>query len=217
MIHQVYITNTPSQVILDKINLVKAKYEHTLWGDAEIRQLLKDHFEPEVIWAYDELVPFSYKSDLARYAIMYIHGGWYLDVAFELMVPLPDVEFMFFRDMVPTYTAIGMFYSKKENPIFRQAIDVIIDNCKSKFYGNHPVDCTGPGVIGKVLNYSTADCVGDLKIVNDHFCFTILNLVVAVGKKARQEGGLHSLGDSSGGNYFQLWHDKKVYRSDLEF
>lgn len=217
MIHQVYITNSPSQVILDKIQLIKTKHEHTLWGDAEIRQLLTDHFEPDVLWAYDELVPFSFKSDLARYAIIYVHGGWYLDVAFKLLSPLPKKDTVFFRDMIPNYMAVGMFYSKKDNPIFKQAIDIIVDNCKSKFYGGHPVDCTGPGVLARVFNYSTDIAVGDLKIVNNNFSFVIGNSLVAVGKRIMQEGGLHSLGDSSGGNYFQLWHDKKVYRSHLEF
>lgn len=216
MIHQVYITNSPSQIILDKIDLVKAKYEHTLWGDAEIRQLFSDHFEPDVLWAYEELVPFSYKSDLARYAIMYIHGGWYLDVALRLTSPLPTGDTIFFRDMVPNYPAIGMFYSEKENPIFKEAIALVIHNCKSQFYGVHPVDCTGPGVLAKVFNYSTEGTVGDLKIVSNHFSFVMRNNIVAIGKRARTEGGLESLGDSSGGNYFQLWNERKVYKSQLK-
>ncbi len=216
MIHQVYITNSPSQIILDKIDLIKAKYEHTLWGDAEIRQLPKDHFEPDVLWAYDELVPFSYKSDLARYAIIYIHGGWYLDVAFELKSPLPVKDVVFFRDMLPNYMAIGMFYSEKANPIFKKTIDIVVNNCKLQFYGNHPVDCTGPGAISKVFNYSTDQAVGVLKTVSNHFCFVMGNNIVAMGKKAATEGGLHSLGDWSGGNYFQLWNDRKVYKSQLK-
>ena len=216
MIHQVYITNSASQIILDKIDLIKAKYEHTLWGDAEIRQLFSDHFEPDVLWAYDELVPFSYKSDLARYAIMYIHGGWYLDVAFKLTSPLPVRDVVFFRDMVPNYPAIGMFYSEKHNPIFKEAIAIVIDNCKSQFYGKHPVDCTGPGVLGKVFNYSTEGTVGDLKLIGNRFSFVMGNSLMAVGKEARTEGGLHSLGDSSGGNYFQLWNERKVYKSQLK-
>lgn len=216
MIHQVYITDSPSQIILDKIDLIRAKYEHTLWGDTEIRKLFADHFEPDVLWAYDELIPFSYKADLARYAILYIYGGWYIDVSFELTSPLPVGDVVFFKDMMPNYMGLGMIYSKKENPIFRKVIDIVISNCKSRYYGVHPVDCTGPGALGKVFNYSTEIAIGALQMVNNTFCFVIGNNIIAKGKKIRQEGGLHSLGDSSGGNYFHLWEARKVYRSELK-
>jgi mannosyltransferase OCH1-like enzyme len=216
MIHQIYITDSPSQTILDKIDLIRARYEHTLWGDKEIRQLFADYFEPDVLWAYDELIPFSYKADLARYAILYIHGGWYIDISFKLTSPLPVRDLVFFKDMVPNCMGVGMIYSDKENPIFRKVIDIVISNCKSKYYGNHPVDCTGPGALGKAFNYSTDQAVGELKVISNNFCFVIANNIVAIGKKAGAEGGLYSLGDSSGGNYFHLWEARKVYKSELK-
>jgi mannosyltransferase OCH1-like enzyme len=219
MIHQIYITDNPSPAVLAKIDAVKAKYEHTLWDNDSIRQLLTDHFEPEVLWAYDELVPYSFKGDLAKYAIVYVHGGWYMDVSFSV---LPDIykynseDGVFFKDTIDNYVACGMFYSPKNNNTLKKAIDQIVANCKSQYYGNHPVDCTGPGLLGKVFNHSTEDCKGALMLINNVFCFVHGDTLIARGKINGQHGSLAYLGELTGGNYHQLWDSKKVYKSQLK-
>ena len=215
MIHQVYITDSPSSVALEKVEKIKANYEHKLWNDADIRQLLKDHFGPEVTWAYDELIPYSFKADLAKFAIIYVHGGWYVDVSFSI---LPDIDKynndngVFFRDTIEEYVACGMFYSAPGNKILMDAINLIVSNCKSKYYGKHPVDCTGPGLLGKVFVY-TDKTMGDLMMINETFCFVIDDTLIARGKQNGQHGSMAYLGDNSGGNYRELWNAKKVYRS----
>ena len=219
MIHQVYITNNPSPIALAKVEKVKANYEHKLWEDADIRALLKTEFDPEVTWAYDELVPYSFKADLAKFAIMYIHGGWYVDVSFSL---LPDIQKyendkgVFFLDTIEDYVACGMFYSAPGNIVFKKAIDQIIHNCKTQYYGIHPVDCTGPGLFGKVFEQFPDQSIGALLMINQVFCFTIDNTLIARGKKNGQHGSMAYLGDATGGNYHQLWGARKVYKSQLK-
>ena len=218
MIHQVYITNTPSPIALKKIEKIKAQYEHRLWEDADIRQLLTDHFEPDVLWAYDELVPYSFKADLAKFAVIYVHGGWYVDVSFSL---LPDIykynndNGVFFKDTMERKIACGMFYSAAGNKVFKDAIDEIVNNCKSRYYGYHPVDCTGPGLLGKVFDY-TDKSMGDLLMINNTFCFVIDDTLIARGKKDGQHGSMAYLGDNSGGNYYYLWNAKQVYKSEVK-
>lgn len=219
MIHQVYITNSPSSIALEKIEKVKANYEHKLWNDDDIKKLLIDNFEPDVLWAYNELVPYSFKADLARYAIIYIHGGWYVDISFAV---LPDIDKynhengVFFKDRVDRYTACGMFYAPPGNEALKKAIDKIVDNCKTRYYGTYPVDCTGPGLLGHVFNYSTEHCVGVLDMINEVFCFVIDDTLIARGKKNGQHGSIACLGDASGGNYRELWNSKKVYKSQVK-
>jgi|694.fasta_scaffold01183_14 mannosyltransferase OCH1-like enzyme len=219
MIHQIYITDSPSPIALEKVERIKANYEHKLWDNNSIRELLEKEFEPDVLWAYDELVPYSFKGDLAKYAIIYIYGGWYVDVSFSV---LPDIDKyndengVFFKDTVDGYVACGMFYSPLGNEVLKKAIDTIVDNCKSRHYGIHPVDCTGPGVLGKVVNYSTKDYKGALMLINNTFCFVFGDTLIARGKKDGQHGSMSYLGDASGGNYRELWNDGKVYKSQLK-
>lgn len=219
MIHQIYITDSPSPVANAKIEAVKAKYEHTLWDNGSIKQLLTDHFEPDVLWAYDELLPYSFKADLAKFAVIYIHGGWYMDASFSV---LPDIDKyndengVFFKDTVEGYVACGMFYAPPGNQNLKKAIDIVVSNCKSQHYGVHPVDCTGPGVLGKAFDYDTKDCKGALMIINDTFCFVYGDTLIARGKKNGQHGSMAYLGDLSGGNYRQMWNDRKVYKSELK-
>jgi len=218
MIHQIYITDSPSPVASAKIEAVKAKYEHKLWDKNSVRELLEKEFEPEVLWAYDELVPYSFKADLAKFAIIYVHGGWYVDVSFSL---LPDIDNyindkgVFFRDTIEGYVACGMFYSAPGNRILKDAINMIVSNCKSKYYGIHPVDCTGPGLLGKVFDY-TDKSMGDLLMINDTFCFVINDTLIARGKRDGQHGSMAYLGDHSGGNYRELWNARMVYKSQLK-
>ena len=219
MIHQIYITDNPSPIAVAKIEAVKAKYEHKLWDNNDIRELLEKKFEPEVLWAYDELVPYSFKADLARFAIIYVHGGWYIDTSFSV---LPDIDKyndengVFFKDTIDRYVAVGMFYAPPGNKNLKKAIDIIVSNCKSKHYGKYPVDCTGPGVLGKAFDYSIQHCKGALMVINNTFCFVIDDTLIARGKKNGQHGSMAYLGDHSGGNYRQLWNTRKVYKSELK-
>lgn len=218
MIHQVYITNSPSPMALEKIEKIKANYEHRLWNDEDIRKLLKNYFEPDVLWAYDELVPYSFKADLAKFAIIYINGGWYVDVSFSILPNIDDYindKGVFFRDTIEGYIACGMFYSSAGNHILKEAIDRIVSNCKSRYYGIHPVDCTGPGLLGQVFTY-TDKSMGDLMMINETFCFVIDDTIIARGKRNGQHGSMAYLGDHSGGNYRHLWNIKQVYKSEVK-
>jgi mannosyltransferase OCH1-like enzyme len=217
MIHQVYITNSPSTIALAKVEKIKSNYEHKLWSGDDVRELLKNHFEPDVLWAYDELVPYSFKADLAKFAIIYVHGGWYIDVSFSV---LPDIDKyinengVFFTDTINGYMACGMFYALPGNEILKKAIDMVVSNCKSQHYGIFPVDCTGPGVLGKVFTRSN-ESIGALMMINNTFCFVIDNTLIARGKKDGQHGSMAYLGDNSGGNYHNLWNARKVYKSQV--
>jgi mannosyltransferase OCH1-like enzyme len=219
MIHQVYITDTPSEILLRKAEAIKKEYEHKLWLNDDVITLLKDEFEPDVLWAYDELIPYSFKADLAKYAIMYIHGGWYIDVSFVIISNLYDYNNesgVYFKDFLPETMASGMFYSPPKNEMFKDAINIIVNNCKSIYYGNHPTACTGPGVFTKAYITSDNHSIGELQFINNTVCFVLGDTLLARGKQIRQEGGLEFSGDVSGGNYFALWRDGKIYKSQLK-
>ena len=59
--------------------------QHILFDDRKIRDLLKSNFDKDVLIAYSSLNPYSYKSDLARYCVLFHFGGIYADLSFYFM------------------------------------------------------------------------------------------------------------------------------------
>ena len=68
-----------------------AHLPHVLYGDRDIQALMNEHFDSRVSAAYNKLIPYAYKSDLARLCIVYVVGGWYFDIGFYC--PFPVVQF----------------------------------------------------------------------------------------------------------------------------
>ena len=66
-------------------------FEFYLFDDVESREFIEHYFELEVLKAYDSLVPGTYKADLFRYCVLYIHGGIYLDAKFKIVEGLKKI------------------------------------------------------------------------------------------------------------------------------
>lgn len=81
----------------------------------DCRTFIINNFDNDVLYAYDKLIPLSYKSDLWRYCILYKKGGIYLDIKFKCaagfkFIELVDKEY-FVLDR--QFQKIGMFNYKK--------------------------------------------------------------------------------------------------------
>ena len=59
----------------------------------------------------------------------------------------------------------GFFYAKPGHPILKQAISLIVENCKRKDKGLTPLTLSGPGLFGKVI----ANFVPSRNIMHGHF------------------------------------------------
>ena len=55
--------------------------KYKLWVNTDIRIFLEKNYKKEVLEAYECLKPYAYKSDLARYCLIYKLGGGYVDLA----------------------------------------------------------------------------------------------------------------------------------------
>ena len=60
------------------------------WNEHRIRRFLKQGFGPEVLFTYDRIVPESWRTNFARYAIVYKLGGWYADIKTVLLRPIDE-------------------------------------------------------------------------------------------------------------------------------
>ena len=164
---QIYLSDNnaePPALLQRYIASVKrafAHLPHVLYGDSDIQALIKEHIDSRVSAAYNKLIPYAYKSDLARLCIVYVVGGWYFDIGFYC--PFPGVQFepriklAAFREnprLTPYASwsvANGLFYAQAGHPVLRRAIDIITHNCESNYYGNTPFCPTGPNVWGRAI------------------------------------------------------------------
>ena len=66
-------------------------YEYILMDDNDCRLFLKEHFDNDLLIAYDLLIAGSFKADLFRYCYLYKNGGCYFDCKQILRVPLREL------------------------------------------------------------------------------------------------------------------------------
>lgn len=200
------------------------KYAYNLWTNDDIRTLLEDNFAPEVLWAYDKLKPYAYKADLARYAILYLMGGWYIDINLEVIgVPPKEDEFdlIVFRDfnndtrLAPWQLANGLIYAKPGHPVFQVAINKIITHVGERYYGKRTLSVTGPELFGAAVaeygwdNGKNEYLVGDFIHSNryNRKAFIVYEEPFMLHKKLN--GG--QVGVKGTNDYVKMWHNKDIY------
>jgi mannosyltransferase OCH1-like enzyme len=89
-------------------SFVHSGWEYKFYSDAQAVDFLSIHFPPEVLEAYNALIPGAFKADLFRYCVLLIHGGFYADIDIQLETSLdsaiaPDIGFMVPMDEVRQY------------------------------------------------------------------------------------------------------------------
>ena len=123
-----------------------------LYDEDDCREFIGKHFKPDVLVAYNSLIPCSYKSDLWRFCVLFINGGIYLDIKFECfnnfkLISLTEREY-FVRDIDYPGILTGLIISKPCNPILYYCIRQIVNNVNNKYYGLNPLYPTGPCLLG---------------------------------------------------------------------
>ena len=82
-IYQTCATKDLTQKMRERLELLKhqnPRFNHHLFDDNDCREFIKTHFKPDVLYAYDMLIPGAYKADLWRLCILFIKGGIYMDI-----------------------------------------------------------------------------------------------------------------------------------------
>lgn len=236
-LHSIYFSTDSSgaQPLPDRISLnidsVRRCYpeaQHTLYDLQTGRQFLVENMTPEVVKAFDDLVPFAYKSDLLRYALLYVRGGLYADLSVQMFYPLPEAgpktEVMVFREgfsAAPWAVSTSLIASSPGQALFSRCIDAIIGHIATGFYGTNPLCPTGPNLFGATLaaevplyalscgeatrinlssthSYAYRDAHGDVVAVN-----------------IKRGTGLSSLGASHRDDYNEHYRNRTIYAHEL--
>ena len=148
-IHQTYFDKTKiPQDVYENIKKYAPEYEHVVYDDNDIIAFLQEYFSEAVLNTFHLLKEGAHKADLARYCMLYIHGGAYLDIKTELVMPMSDI----LKEKETFYSVIsymgdhlyqGIIVCPKQNPIFLSLIDYIVkvgnpynyfDFCKDLYY-----------------------------------------------------------------------------------
>lgn len=93
-IHQTWFTKAENESIdslrrtwIDK----NPEYEYTYYDDTDIEEFISKHFSSETLLCYKRIIAGSLKADFFRYCVLYIHGGFYIDVDISCVKPLSAV------------------------------------------------------------------------------------------------------------------------------
>ena len=155
------------------IKRLNPKFNYHLYDDDDCHNFIKNNFDQNVLDAYNSLIPGAYKADLWRYCVLYINGGIYLDIKYKPLnnfkfINLTESEhFVLDQDDEGIYNALLVCLPR--NNLLLRAINQIVINVKNKYYGNTPLNPTGPLLLSSLINKNEINL--DLK----HFFYKNFN------------------------------------------
>ena len=152
-IHRIWQTEISEkmQKYSDRLQLENADFEYKVYNTESAREFIRQHFDGIVLHAFDSLVPFSFKSDLFRYCVMYIHGGIYLDMKYESVnefrfSDIIDKE-MYVLDIDGNSIYNALLICKPHSKVMFKCIFQIVKYVREKDYTDCDLSITGPGMI----------------------------------------------------------------------
>lgn len=153
--------NEDMKIYVDSWKTHNSNYEHILYDKNDRISFIRENFDDNVLNSYNKLKPGAFKCDLWRYCILYICGGYYVDLdtlCLDSLDKLPCSNFLCSIDISwndkGTYQlANGFIGSNKGNPILKMCIDYIVEIVMSdKIEMIYPIDIAGPGCLGICMN-----------------------------------------------------------------
>lgn len=121
------------------IALYAPEYIHVVLDDNDIINFMNMYYHKQVAQTFKNLKQGPHKADLARYCLLYIYGGLYLDIKTELIKPTKDI----FTDDSVVYSVIsfmkdhvyqGVIYTRPYNPLFLTLVNFIVNNPETTDY-----------------------------------------------------------------------------------
>jgi hypothetical protein len=243
LVHQIMLVD--GFTLPTRLPLAIAENAHTLrnlypqaryhmWDGHSLRDLIASHFEPDVREAFDTLAPYSFKADLARFCILYLYGGLYVDLGMRCLNPLRPpvgIGLASFRDydlLSPSWVSVagGITWAAPKRQEFRFAIDYVLENCRARYYGENPLYPTGPVLFGRALISAMAgrrqgpdaddQWIGVSRPLTpgrlqENVAYVAPDHTLIAMRTKRIGGDLAHLGLLGSNNYNTYWRMKKVY------
>jgi mannosyltransferase OCH1-like enzyme len=196
------------QCAVDLVKQTNPEFKHFLYDDKECRDFIKNECHPNVLKAYDTLIPGAYKADLWRLCILYKKGGIYMDIK---MTPLNNFKFIqltnkeyLVKDIDSNYIFNAFMVCKPNNPFVFACINAILKNVHFKYYGKGVLDPTGPGMMGNVRNYGKYQLNIPMKLSGRQIIYNDKPILQTEYPTYRKE-------QNPATHYSVFWRNKKVY------
>jgi mannosyltransferase OCH1-like enzyme len=187
-----------------------------LYDENECHEFIKNHFEPDVLWAYESLIPCSYKSDLWRFCVLFINGGIYMDIKYRCVngfkfIALTEQEH-FVRDAVCSDVYTALIVTLPENKVLLNCIRQIVDNVKNKYYGTNCLHPTGPGLLGKNFTQEEKNSMemyhSFLESNNKYYIVKSDRIILMFYDGYREE----QKKNQKLKHYSELWNERNIYK-----
>ncbi len=243
---QILITKEPEDIpplIQGAIKTVRNVFNdcsYTLYDNEKIVNLIKNNIGEEALKAYKKINPYANKASFARYCIIFLKGGWYVDLSIKMSsqmigqkIHIPDeIDFLGFKDFgdgfIPSSLNYSIqnsiFYSKPNNKILQKAIEIVIENCKKENFGVSPICTTGPGVLGRAYASIGAKETHSLGMfmpltpyhqnMNRSYILpdgTIFALHKNAWMPGIQPADISAFGFKTSNNYIKMWKERDGY------
>ena len=142
----------------ESIKKIMPDWQYVLFNDEENRDLVAKYF-PDFLPYYDAFPHNIMRADAARYCFLYIYGGLYMDLDFEVLHPL-DSLFTYDIDIylvksgnVGSYYTNSFMASKPRCPFWLEVIEQMKKPLPWFYIGKHIVtmNTTGPIMLSHVI------------------------------------------------------------------
>jgi len=229
-----------SEIVQEHTHQFKKIYpsaKYTLWTGDMLREFIGTHFDKTVLSAFDTFKPYAYKSDLARYCLLYVLGGLYSDLSVVHFRPW-QVKNRFsiaghfeipVHQCVPYSISNSLLWSQPSHPTMKLAIESIVKHCETHYYGRNAIDPTGPNLLGWVWASTHVDQLKNGSVLDQtlgvasvfwrddigaeltFFPTGTANDAVAQ-RPLRYPGDARYLDLTGTNNYIEMWRQRDVYR-----
>ena len=220
-IYQTWSTKDLPPKMKEQVELLKSqnpRFEHYLFDDNDCREFIRKHFRPDVLDAYDRLIPGAYKADLWRDCVLFINGGIYMDVKFACnnnfkLIELTEKEHFVKDRIFPLSIYNALMVCKSGNPFLFKCIRRIVNNVNNNFYGNSPLDPTGPVLLGNIILQNKLKLNIDMKHYDDGGYIIYKNRFIIsteYNEYSKERNDMFIVSNLQ--HYSEMWHNKNIYK-----
>ncbi|KAL1515583.1 hypothetical protein AB1Y20_002203 [Prymnesium parvum] len=204
-------------------------YSVHYFSDRAARHFLDENFAhaPQILRAYDALIPGAFRADLFRYCLLWLRGGVYGDLKQRYLVPLDAIvdrrkdELVTVRDEEHGGVQgiqVSFIAAAPGLPVFWTAICRVVQNVERREYGASFLAVTGPALFLQALDcHPEQQYKQDLRQSGPH---VIVLDVLTEGRSRPSKAVIHtkSLVETSidSGSYAILWKEHAIFRTSSE-
>jgi mannosyltransferase OCH1-like enzyme len=220
-IYQTWATKELPPKMKERVELLKSqnsRFEHFLFDDDDCREFIKKYFRPDVLNAYDRLIPGAYKADLWRCCVLFINGGIYLDIKFICtngfkLIELTEKEH-FVKDRPPPISIYNaLMVCKAGNPFLYKCIRAIVNNVNNNFYGSSSLDPTGPILLGNIILQNKLRLNIDMKVYEDGGYIIYKNrFIISTEYNEYDSERTETYQNKNLKRYDAMWNERKIYK-----